>query len=324
MSISAMPSSTRRPRIVFMGTPAFAVDAIAACHALGEVVLVVTQPDKPVGRGNKVEAPPVKRWAIEHGLDVTQPERLRGTDFHERLRALAPDVAVVAAYGRLLPQDVLDAPRLGCVNVHASLLPKYRGAAPAQWAIARRESVTGVSLMQMEAGLDTGPVFARSLVDIAPDETGESLLVKLAAAGADLLTRELPPLLRGERSATPQNAAEATLAPIIRKEDGWLDFAHASALELEARSRAFTPWPGTFTTLDGKRLKILRARAIDDESSDTPGTVISADERGIAIHCAEGALLCLDIQIEGGKRLSAADFLKGHRLSAGTLLGGDR
>lgn len=307
------------PRIAFMGTPSFAVDSLAACHGLGEIVLVVTQPDRPVGRGNRIEAPPVKRWALDHGLDVVQPDRLKGTDFHEVLRARAPDVVVVAAYGRILPPEVLAAPRHGSVNVHASLLPKYRGAAPVQWAIAHGERETGVSLMQMEAGLDTGPVFARERLAIAPDETGESLLGKLARAGAALLGRELIPFLRGERSAEPQNAAEATLAPIIRKEDGHLDFTRPAA-ELEARLRAFTPWPGAFTELHGKRLKVHRAR-VDGGHSGPAGTVLWADERGIAVACAQGALVCLDVQIEGGKRLSAADFLKGRALPAGTRLG---
>ena len=308
------------PRIAFMGTPDFAVEALAACHELGEVVLVVTQPDRPVGRGNRIEAPPVKRWALDYGLDVVQPERLKGTDFHEVVRALDPDVAVVAAYGRILPPDVLAAPRCGSVNLHASLLPKYRGAAPVQWAIARGERETGVSLMQMEVGLDTGPVFAQARVSIAPDETGGSLLGKLSIAGADLLKRELIPFLRGERPAEPQNAADATLAPILRKEDGALDFARPAA-ELEARLRAFTPWPGAFTDLDGRRLKIHRARA-DGKLSGPAGTVLWADERGIAVACAQGALVCLDVQIEGGRRLSAADFLKGRGLPAGTRLGG--
>lgn len=314
--------SAAHPRIVFMGTPSFAVEALAACHALGEVVLTVTQPDRPAGRGKRIEAPPVKRWALDHGLGVVQPERLKGTDFHEVVRALDPDVAVVAAYGRLLPPDLLAAPRHGCVNLHASLLPKYRGAAPAQWAIARGERVTGVSLMQMEVGLDTGPVFAKACVDIAPDETGESLLGKLSSAGADLLRRELVPFLRGERPATPQAAAEATLAPIIRKEDGQLDFTRPAA-ELEARLRAFTPWPGAFTDLDGKRLKVHRARA-DSDLCGAPGTVLRADAGGIAVACALGALVCLDVQIEGGRRLSAADFLKGHGVAVGTRLGGQR
>ena len=315
-----------RPRIVFMGTPAFAVESLAACHELGEVVLVVSQPDRPVGRKGIVEAPPVKRWALEHGIQVLQPERLKGGDLHEVVRALDADVSVVAAYGRILPRELLDAPRFGSVNVHASLLPKYRGAAPVQWAIARGERETGVSLMRMEAGLDTGPVFAQSRLEIAPDETGEGLLGKLAFEGARLLQRELIPYLRGERVPEPQDNDAATHAPIIRKEDGRLDFTRPAA-ELEARLRAFTPWPGAFTELGQKRLKVHRA--IVDASTGCQadkveaGTVLWADERGLAVATSQGAIVFLEVQIEGGRRLSAADFLKGRDVPAGTRLGGD-
>jgi len=307
-----------KPRIVFMGTPDFAVPSLEACTQLGEVVLVVTQPDKPKGRGNQVTAPPVKVWALAHGLRVEQPEKLKATRLHEPLAAAQPDVVVVAAYGKILPPEMLAVPPHGCVNVHGSLLPKYRGAAPIQWAVANAEAETGVCLMRMEAGLDTGPVIACRRIPIAPDDTGGSVHDKLAKLGGEVLRDELPEYLAGRRPPVPQDHAQATLAPILKKEDGKLDFGLPARL-LEARARGFSPWPGTFTHVGGKMLKVHRARV--GERSGTPGEVLSATSEGLEVGCGEGSLVLLEVQPEGGRRMTAAQFLAGHRIEPGTMLG---
>jgi len=306
------------PRIVFMGTPDFAVPSLEACAALGEVVLVVTQPDKPKGRGQELSAPPVKRWALEHGIPVKQPEKLKVTRFHEEVAPLAPDVAVVAAYGKILPPELLAVPRMGCVNVHGSLLPRWRGAAPIQWSIASGDPTTGVCLMLLEAGLDTGPVFARREVPIGPADTGGSMHDTLAKLGADLLRDELLPYLRGERAPVPQDHAQATHAKMLEKEDGRLDFTRP-ARELEARLRAFTPWPGAYTTLEGKLLKVLAVQI--GTGRGTPGEVIATGAEGIEVACGEGSLRLLQILPEGKRAMAAAQYLAGRPLALGTRLG---
>ena len=307
-----------RPRIVFMGTPEFAVPSLEACVALGEVVMVVTQPDKPKGRGRELGVPPVKEWALAHGLAVRQPEKLKATRFHEELLPLSADVAVVAAYGKILPPEVLAAPRMGCVNVHASLLPKYRGAAPIQWAIARGEEKTGVCLMLLEAGLDTGPLIACRELALGPADTGGSLHDSLARMGAEILRAELPAFLEGERVPVPQDHARATLAPILKKEDGRLDFGQPARV-LEARLRAFTPWPGAFTHIRGKLVKVLRARVADGRGA--AGEVLGADHAGIEIACGEGSLFFVEVLPEGKRPMSAAQFLSGHPLGKGEKIG---
>lgn len=307
-----------RPRIVFMGTPDFAVPSLIACTEVGEVVLVVTQPDKPKGRGQELAAPPVKRWALEHGLPVEQPEKLKATRFHERVLPLQADVAVVAAYGKILPPELLAAPRMGCVNVHGSLLPRWRGAAPIQWAIASSDPTTGVCLMVLEAGLDTGPVFARREIPIGPADTGGSMHDALAELGAAALREELLPYVRGERTPVPQDHARATHAPILKKEDGRLDFARP-ARELEARLRAFTPWPGAYTFVDGKLLKVLQAAVAAGRGQ--PGEVLSAGPEGIEVACGEGSLRLLQVLPEGKRAMAAAQYLSGHPLARGARLG---
>ncbi|NVI98397.1 methionyl-tRNA formyltransferase [Myxococcus sp. AM009] len=304
-----------RPRIVFMGTPEFAVSSLAACFELGDVVAVVTQPDKPKGRGNTVTAPPVKELALSRGVPVLQPAKLRTPPFAEALRQYAPDVCVVTAYGRILPKDLLALPTHGCVNVHGSLLPRFRGAAPIQWAIAHGDTETGVSLMVMDEGLDTGPVLAMKRLAIAPDETSASLYPKLAALGGEVLREFLPAYLSGELKPVPQPSEGMVLAPIIEKDQGRLDFTKPAA-ELERRLRAFTPWPGAFTTLGGKLLKVHRAQARG--GSGAPGTVLASGPDGIEVACGEGSLVLLDLQPEGKRVMRAADFLQGHKLAPGS------
>src|SRR3954466_4543287 len=242
-------------RIVFLGTPEFALPILDACARNGHLVAVVAQPDRPVGRSGKPQAPPTKRWAQERGIPVEQPEKVKGGNLARILSAHSPDIAVVAAYGRILPADALAVPRHGCLNVHASLLPLLRGAAPAQWAVARGYATSGVTIMQMDEGLDTGDIRLQRALPIAEDETGESLLGKLSALGAAALEEALGLLGRGELPRTPQDHSRATLAPLLKREDGEANFSFG-ALELDARRRGFTPWPGLWTSLSGSVLKI--------------------------------------------------------------------
>lgn len=302
-------------RIVFMGTPQFSVGSLLACLELGEVVAVVTQPDKPSGRGQKTAESPVKVLAREKGLNVLQPQKLRGTGFADELEALRCDVAVVTAYGKILPPDVLAAPVHGCVNVHASLLPRFRGAAPIQWAIASGDARTGVCLMQMDAGMDTGPVLARAELDILPTDTSASLHDKLAALGADLLRSHLPAYLKGELKPWPQPAEGVVMAPMVKKEDGRLDF-HKSAVELERRLRAFYPWPGAYTSLEGALLKVHAAHV--GQGQGAPGTLLAVGKEGLEVACGQGSLVLTSLQPEGKRVMSAGDFLAARKLVPGT------
>lgn len=298
-----------------MGTPEFAVHSLLACLDVGDVVAVVTQQDKPKGRGQQLAVSPVKAAALERGLTVLQPAKLKGMNFGEELKKLEADVAVVTAYGKILPKDVLDAPRKGSVNVHASLLPRFRGAAPIQWSIAFGDAKTGVCLMKMDEGLDTGPVISCAELPIEPTDTSASLHDKLAKLGGELLRRDLPRWLNGELAERPQPAEGAVYAPMIQKEDGQLDFTKPAA-ELERRMRAFHPWPGAFTYLEGKLLKVHRAQVKGGKGA--PGEVLAADPRGIEVACGDGSLLLLEVQPEGKRAMAAADFLSGRKLAVGS------
>lgn len=317
-------SQLPRQRSVFFGTPDFAVPILAATAEVTEVVAVVTQPDRPKGRGQELAPPPTKVWAKERGIPVFQPRKLRDGVLAGELRRFAPDVAVVAAYGRILPRDLLDLPRLGCVNAHASILPRYRGAAPIQWAIARGETETGISLMRMDEGLDTGDVLFVKRLPIAPDDTGGSLHDKLAALGAEAIREGLPRYLAGELTPVPQDSSRATLAPILEKEHGHLDFARP-AEELALAIRAFDPWPGTFTFLaPGKKglLKVAKARVAPRPAGTgdaEPGTVIG--ERPLLVACGGGTALELEeVQPEGKRRMAGADLVSGRRIALGQRL----
>ena len=309
-----------RLRIVFFGTPEFAVPSLRALlDGLDSVVGVVCQPDKPAGRGQRLVAPPVKQLAQEHQVTVLQPARLRTPEPLAALEKLQPDLIVVAAYGKILPPTMLALPRHGCINVHASLLPKYRGAAPIQWAILRGETVTGITIMQMNEGMDTGDVLLQRRTTIDDQETYGELQSRLAELGATALLEALERLKRGELRPQPQDDRAATMAPMIDKEDGRLDWRRP-AVELARFVRAFNPWPSAFTTIDGALLKIHRARAVDARAG-SPGTVLRADEV-ILVGCGEGALQLDELQLAGRRRLPAADFLRGVRLKPGTQLGG--
>jgi methionyl-tRNA formyltransferase len=309
-------------RIVFLGTPGFALPILEACGRSGRILAVVAQPDRPVGRSGKPQPPPSKRWAVERGIPVEQPEKVKGGKLAQILAGYSPDVAVVAAYGRILPPDALAVPRLGCLNVHASLLPELRGAAPAQWAVARGYAQTGVTILQMDEGLDTGDIRLQRALAVAPDETGESLLGKLGSLGASALEESLRLLSRGELPRTPQDHSKATLAPMLRREDGEADFSR-TALDLDRRRRGFTPWPGLWTRASGGILKIHDSEPLAS-GGRAPGEIVGATATGIDVSCGEGTVLRLrELQPEGRKRMPASAYLAGHPLRPGErLIGG--
>jgi methionyl-tRNA formyltransferase len=311
-------------RALFYGTPAIAVPALSALAEIADVRAVICQPDRPAGRGLALAPPAVKVRALELGLHVEQPLKIRTPEFAELIRSYDADVALVIAYGRILPPAILEAPRHGCINLHASLLPKYRGAAPIIWAIVRGESETGISVMQMDEGMDTGPVFTRTAIPIGPETTADELGVALGVLAAELVARDLPRIVRGEITATPQDHAAMTLAPILEKENGRIDFT-APARAVHDHVRGMTPWPGAFTTASGKTLKILESRVVDSPYTSTaaPGTVVHATKQGVDVACGDGALIrILRAQLEGRKPLGAAELVGGRALHEGQLLGG--
>ncbi len=314
--------STRRPRVVFLGTPEFSVPSLEALAKTGqyEIVCVITQPDRPAGRGRKPRPSPVRQAAERLGLPVWTPENLRSPEAVERLRQLAPDVGVVVAYGEILRPNVLAIPPRGFVNVHASLLPKYRGASPVQAAILAGDRETGVTIMLMDAGMDTGPILAQRRIPIAEDETGASLAEKLARLGAELLVETLPRWLAGEIEPQPQDDAQASKTWRLKKEDGRVDWTRPAEF-LARQVRAYTPWPGTFTTWDGKLLKIRRAHAVQRPLEGAqPGEVRSLPE-GLAVATGDGWLVLDEVQLEGRKAVSGEAFLRGHPQIVGARLG---
>ncbi|WP_153114862.1 methionyl-tRNA formyltransferase [Rhodocyclus tenuis] len=303
-------------RIVFAGTPEFAAEALRALLAAGhEVALVLTQPDRPSGRGLALKPSPVKAVALAAGIEVFQPQTLKDPGAQARLREIGADLMVVAAYGLILPPPVLDTPRLGCINIHASLLPRWRGAAPIQRALLAGDNETGISIMQMEAGLDTGPVLLGESLLIAADETTGSLHDRLAALGGRLIVEALAALPLAAKAQPEQGV---TYAAKIGKSEAAIDWS-LPALEIERQVRAFNPAPGAVFTLDGAPVKVWRARA-QDVSGAAPGTVLAADREGILVACGGGALLLLELQKAGGKRLGAAQFLAGTPVSVGAQL----
>jgi methionyl-tRNA formyltransferase len=307
----------KRLRVVFFGSPEFAVPSLAAVVANHEVVTLVCQPDRPAGRGKQVSALPTKELALTLGLPVQQPTTLKTPEFVEGLRALNADLFVVVAYGRILPQAVLDLPRLGPWNVHASLLPRFRGAAPIQWSIIRGESKTGVCIMRMEAGLDTGPVAATVETPISDDDTGGTLSARLSRLGAELLLETIPRIADGSAVVVPQDHPRATLAPMLKKEDGWLDFS-VPARELSARARGVDPWPGPTAVLDGEPIKLFAPRVVPGQGA--PGAVLGMCPLGLQVACGDGAVAFAELQLPGRKRLPAAAVLAGRPIPPGTTL----
>jgi methionyl-tRNA formyltransferase len=300
-----------------MGTPEFAVPCLAALLEVADVALVVTQPDKPHGRGLALAPPPVKQLALERGIEVFQPAKARDGSLRDALAARALDFALVVAYGKILPADVLAAPRLGCLNVHGSLLPRWRGAAPIQWAIVSGDKQTGVCLMQMDVGMDTGPVLERRVVEIGENETGGELFARLSQLSGQLVRASIPAFVQGALAPQMQSEVGVTHARMIEKRDGALDFSEP-AQAVHDRARGFYPWPGAFTALAGRRVKVHRTRLLaSDGLHGAPGSVLSADERGIVVACAPGTLRLEELQLEGKKRMDAAAFLAGHPLAPG-------
>ena len=308
-----------RLRVVFFGSPAFAVPSLRAVAAAAgaELVAVVSQPDRPAGRGQAQAAPAVKIAAGELGVPVLQPEKVRTPETAAALAAFAADLFVVVAYGRILPQSLLDMPRLGAYNVHASLLPQLRGAAPIQWSIIRGDSETGVSIMRMEAGLDTGPVAATRRLAIADDDTTGTLSVKLADLGAGLLAETLPAIAGGRVRLTPQDEAAATLAPLLTKADGRLRFDRPARV-VSAQARGVDPWPGASAMLDNEPLKFFQPHVVD--GAGRPGEVLGLRGEGLVIACAEGAIAFDELQLPGRKRLPAGSVLLGRPIATGTVL----
>jgi methionyl-tRNA formyltransferase len=313
-------------RTLFFGTPEIAVPALRTLAETTHVVGLVAQPDRPAGRGLAVQPVPTKRLAEELGIPVHQPTKVKTPDFAEWVRDRGADVAVVMAYGRILPPAVLAAPRLGCVNLHASLLPRHRGAAPITWAIADGDTETGVCLMQMDEGMDTGPVFSERRVAITADDTAATLADKLAALASALVREDLPKILAGTLTASPQPTEGVTHARMLQKTDGLLDFARP-ATELHARVRAMTPWPGAYTSIDGKTLKVrevaVAAELIEGAATADvpPGTVVVADKSGIVVACGQGALRLLVGQLEGRKALTGPELVAGRAVRPGSILG---
>lgn len=304
-------------RIVFMGTPDFAVPSLQALiDAEHDVCAVYTQPDKPQGRKQILTAPPVKTLALEHDIPVFQPNTLKNEDEQARLRELAPEVIIVVAYGKLLPKAVLDIPPHGCINVHGSLLPRWRGAAPIQWAVIAGDEMAGVTTMQMAEGLDTGDMLLTYETKVGEKETAGELFDRLAQSGAELLTQTLVKL--DEITPRPQDDAQSCYAHMLDKQMAVIDWSK-SAHEIDCLIRGLNPWPIALTTLSGERLKVFAAEKA--AGNGEPGTVLEADpKKGLTVACGEGALKLIEIQLVGGKRMKATDFLRGHVIEVGTKL----
>jgi methionyl-tRNA formyltransferase len=308
-------------RIVFLGTPEFAVPSLHALTRAGhEIAAVFTQPDRPKGRGNQLAASPVKEAALQLGLPVFQPERVRRPEHVSAIAALEPTLMVVVGYGQIIPQSIIDIPAHGILNVHASLLPKYRGAAPIQWAIANGEAETGVTIMRIDAGLDTGDMLLKWSTAIHPGETAPELSRSLAPAGAELLIDAIKNIEAGTAVFEPQNEAHATYAPILKKEDGRVDWSRP-AVEIYNRLRGFTPWPGCYTALHGQTLQIYKATPLEADAGGEPGT-LHAEKRRLLVTCGAGSLELLELQLEGKKRMPIDTFLNGYSLKSGERLGG--
>ena len=307
-------------KTVFMGTPDFAVPPLHALIEAGyEVAAVVTQPDKPKGRGKTLLPTPVKEEALMHEIPVYQPQRVRkNPEFLETLKEIDPDIIIVAAFGQIIPKEILELPKFGCINIHASLLPKYRGAAPIQQAVIDGEKESGVTIMQMGEGLDTGDMISKIIIPLAPDETGGSLFGKLAQAGAELLIKTLPSIEQGtaEREKQPEESP-TPYAAMITKQMGLMNFSKP-AEELERLVRGMTPWPSAYTFINGKTLKVWKCKVSGEQTDAIPGTVFLTDKEGIHVACEKGTLILTEVQLEGKKRMDTEAFLRGYHIEKGT------
>ncbi|MCD7866482.1 MAG: methionyl-tRNA formyltransferase [Clostridiales bacterium] len=306
-------------KIIFMGTPDFSVGTLEALIAAGhEIVLAVTQPDKPKGRGKAMQFPPVKEAALAHGIEVFQPCRVREPECIEHLRTFQADIIVVVAFGQILPKEILTMPPYGCVNVHASLLPKYRGAAPIQWAVINGDAVSGVTTMRMDEGLDTGDMIMREEVVLNPKETGGSLFDKLSVVGADLCVRTLSAIADGSAVFTPQDHKAATKVGMIRKQFGRIDWT-LPARQLECLIRGLNPWPSAYTKWNGKTLKIWDADVLPEGSNFAPGCVVNVTKDAVQVQTGDGILVLKEIQLEGKKRMACDAFLRGNSMREGDM-----
>ena len=338
-------------KIVFMGTPDFAVNTLESLIEAGHTIsLVVTQPDKAKGRSSRLVYSPVKEAALSHGLEVTQPERVKEPEFIDELRAIEPDVIVVVSFGQILPESILELPKYGCINVHASLLPAYRGAAPIQWAVIDGLKETGVTTMYMDKGLDTGDIIEQKRIELAPDETGGSLFDRLAVLGGEIIVDTLEKLENGTATRTKQDDSRSNYARMLSKDMGHIDFSK-SAEEIERLIRGLDPWPSAFTRLNGKLLKIYKTVIISEDDAINlcgdingkaetsakhpadnnpngigndgqimPGTIIAVDKKSFTVRCGDGALRVMNLQLEGKKRMDTSAFLLGYDISEGMLL----
>lgn len=310
-----------KPTIVFMGTPSFALESLSALYETDYPLLAVfSQPDKPAGRNQELSSPPCADFARAHQISLYQPAKIKNNpEVVKILSELKPDILVVAAYGKILPDEILALPKIASVNVHASLLPRYRGAAPINWALLEGEKETGVCLMKMASGLDAGPVYAEKKIPIEPRETTASLTPKLAKLGAQLLVEKIPELAQGKLNALKQDENLVTLAPPLKKEMGHIQWSQPAAT-IDRQIRAFNPWPGTYTLIDNKRLKIYDGFVLDEKPSAPAGTVYFLSPQGMSIACGTGALCITEVQLEGKKRMPASEFVKGYRLQVGEKL----
>jgi methionyl-tRNA formyltransferase len=307
------------PSIVFMGTPDFAVQPLMALHRAGYAIpLVVSQPDRPQGRGRKLVATPVKKAALDLGLTVVQPQKINSDDMVSMIEALRPDFFVVVAFGQLIGEKLLSVPRFAPINIHASLLPSYRGAAPIQRAILGGETVTGITTMHMDKGMDTGDMLLTETLDILDDDTSETLSHRLSQLGADLILKTLETFAQGRIVRTPQNHENATYAPMLSKQEGRMDW-NRSAKNLDCFIRGMNPWPGAFSFLSDKRFRIIKALPLDVNGNDAPGTVLESSPGTLMVQTGDGALSIREIQGESGKRLTISDFLRGYPISQGSL-----
>lgn len=302
-------------KVVFMGTPDFSVPALEEITKYHQVAAVVTQKDKPKGRGHKMQFTPVKETALRLEIPVYQPEKVKNAEFLDILREINPDVIVVIAFGQILSKEILELPKYGCINVHASLLPKYRGAAPIQWAVIDGEKESGVTTMYMAEGLDTGDIIDMEVVPLDEKETGGSLFDKLSLKGGELIVKTLEKLENGTAARTPQNDELSTYAGKITKELGHIDFSK-TAPEIECLIRGLNPWPSAYTFMDGKVLKVWDADVCDEESTKEPGTVLEANKKGIKVSTGKGTLIIKELQLEGKKRMDVSAFLNGYEVTA--------
>lgn len=307
-------------RVIFMGTPDFAVASLEALLREHEVLAVITQPDKPKGRGKKLAFSPVKEYALAHGLAVLQPERVKAPEFVEELRKYNAELIAVTAFGQILPEEILNMPEYGCINVHGSLLPKYRGAAPMQRAIIDGETVTGITTMFMAKGMDTGDMLLKTEVEIAPEDNFETLHDKMAAAGASLLLETIAGLESGMIQRIPQKEEDATYAPMIDKETGHISWEKGGQ-EIINLMRGLTPGPGAYTHYEGEPLKLFRAEAENGAFPDAEfGEIVEVTKQAFAVKCGDGVLWVRELQARGGKRMSADAYLRGHEMKEGVLL----